>query len=190
MPEVVCHYELAIFRPIREVVDSRLQTRWELHPVEAHIARQMFRLSVEENLGYKGIGDRLTQMGFPGRKGRPIASFTLQRVLVRVPRFFPAGLFSEEWQRLQERLSIRRESSRGRTNTSEYLLSGIACCGQCGCPMVGKKAAAYKRKQYRNYLCSRAIKTRSLWATYNAHSASRMEKAGLEIWGSSRTLSW
>ena len=114
----------------------------------------MFRLSVEENLGYKGIGDRLTQMGFLGRKGRPIASFTLQRVLVnealagtlvygkkprkgnplqrelvRVPGFFPAGLSSEEWQRLQERLSIRRESSRGRTNTSEYLLSGIACCG-------------------------------------------------------------
>ncbi len=48
----------------------RLQTRWELHPVEAPIARQMFRLAVEENLGYKGIADRLTQMGFLGRVGR------------------------------------------------------------------------------------------------------------------------
>ncbi len=48
----------------------RLQTRWELHPVEAPIARQMFRLAVEENLGYKGIADRLTQMGFLGWVGR------------------------------------------------------------------------------------------------------------------------
>ncbi len=34
-------------RPIREVVDGKLQTRWELHPVEAPIARQMFRLAVD-----------------------------------------------------------------------------------------------------------------------------------------------
>ncbi len=120
-------------------------------------------------------------MGFLGREGRPFASFTLQRVLVnealagtlvygkkprkgnpqqelvRVPGFFPAILSPEEWQRLQERLSIRRESSRGRTHTSEYLLSGIARCGQCGGPMSGKKAAAYKGKNYRNYWCSRAV---------------------------------
>jgi len=42
----------------------------------------MFRLAVEENLGYKGIADQLTLMGFLGREGRPFASFTLQRVLV------------------------------------------------------------------------------------------------------------
>ncbi len=152
-------------RPTREVVDGKLRTRRELHPVKAPIARQMFRLAVEENLGYKGIADQLTQLGFLGREGRPFASFTLQRVLVngalagtlvygkkprkgnpqqelvRVPGFFPAILSPEEWQRLQERLSIRRESSRGRTHTSEYLLSGIARCGQCGGPMSGKKAA-------------------------------------------------
>ena len=194
-------------RPIREVVDSKLQTRWELHPIEAPIARQMFRLAVEENLGYKGIADQLTLMGFLGREGRPFASFTLQRVLVnealagvlvygkkprkgnpqqelvRVPGFFPAILSPEEWQRLQERLSIRRESSRGRTHTSEYLLSGIARCGQCGGPMSGKKAAAYKGKNYRNYWCSRATKSRALCATYNGHSAPKLEQAVLDYLG-------
>ena len=35
--------------------------------------------------------------------------------------------------------------------------------------MVGKKAAAYKGKQYRNYWCSRATKSQSLCATYNSH---------------------
>ncbi len=38
-------------RPIREVLDVKLQTRWDLHPVEAPIARQMVRLAVEENRG-------------------------------------------------------------------------------------------------------------------------------------------
>jgi hypothetical protein len=111
------------------------------------------------------------------RKGNP------QQELVRVPGFFPAILSPEEWQRLQERLSIRRESSRGRTHTSEYLLSGIARCGQCGGPMSGKKAAAYKGKNYRNYWCSRATKSRALCATYNGHSAPKLEQAVLDYLG-------
>ncbi len=100
-----------------------------------------------------------------------------------MPGFFPAILSNEEWQRLQERLSIRRESSRGRTHSSEYLLSGIARCGQCGGPMTGKKAAAYKGKNYRNYWCSRATKSRSLCATYNGHSAPKLEQALLDYLG-------
>ena len=66
--------------PNARLVTLKLQTRWELHPVEAPIARQMYRLAVEENLGYKGIADQLTQLGYLGREGRPFASFTLQRV--------------------------------------------------------------------------------------------------------------
>ncbi len=46
------------------------------------VRANMSRLAVEENLGYKGTADQLTQMGFLGREGRPFASFTLQRVLV------------------------------------------------------------------------------------------------------------
>ena len=33
--------------------------------------------------------------------------------------FFPAILAQEEWDELQERISIRRESSRGKTHASE-----------------------------------------------------------------------
>jgi site-specific DNA recombinase len=162
---------------------------------------------VEENLGYNAFADRLTQQDFRGRGGRPFATFTIQRVLtnealagtlvygkrprkgnpqqelVQVPGFFPAILSEQEWQRLQERLTIRRESSRGRTHSSEYLLSGIAKCGQCGGPMTGKKAAAYKDKNYRNYWCSRATKSRSLCATYNGHSAPKLEQAVLDYLG-------
>ena len=116
---------------------------------------------------FEAIAGMWREVGFRGRGGRPFASFTLQRVLinealagtlvygkrprkgnppselVRVPDFFAAILSDKEWQRLQGRLSIRRESSRGRTHSSEYLLSGIARCGQCGGPITGKKAATY-----------------------------------------------
>lgn len=111
------------------------------------------------------------------RKGNP------QQQVVRVKGFFPAILSEEQWARLQERLAIRKESSRGRTHTSSYLLSGIARCGHCGGPMAGKAAAAWKGKQYRNYWCSRATKSRALCAYYNGHSAPKLEQAILEYLG-------
>jgi len=183
------------------------EVRWEKDPVEAPVVREMYRLSVEENWEYKAIGDPLTESGHRARGGRPFASFTVQRVLsneammgtlaygkrprkgnpaqelVRVEGFFPAILTGNEWQLLQERLSIRRESSRGRTHSSVYLLSGMARCGYCGGPMAGKVAATNKDIQYRNYWCSRATKSRALCAHYNGHSAPRLETAVLEYLG-------
>lgn len=191
-------------RPVREIVNGRVETRWELDPIEAPIVREMYRLAVNENLGYKAIADQLTQQGYVGRAGHPFANYTIQRVLsnealmgdlvygkkpkkgnpqqeiVRVPGFFPAILSAEEWQELQQRLSIRRESAQGHTHSSDYLLSGILRCGHCGGPMVGRRSAAYKGKHYRNYWCSRAMKSRAMCATYNGHSATKVEKAVLE----------
>jgi site-specific DNA recombinase len=183
------------------------EAHWEIDPIEAPVVREMYDLAVEENLGYKAIGDRLTAKGYQARGGKPFASYTIQRVLsnealmgtlaygkrpkkgnpqpeiVRVEGFFPAILTGEEWQRLQERLAIRRESSRGRTHSSQYLLSGIARCGYCGGPMAGKVASAWKEKRYRNYWCSRATKSKALCAHYNGHSAPKLEQAILEYLG-------
>ncbi len=183
------------------------EAHWEIDPIEAPVVREMYDLAVEENLGYKAIADRLTAKGFQARGGKPFASYTIQRVLsnealmgtlaygkrpkkgnpqpeiVRVEGFFPAILTGDEWQRLQERLAIRRESSRGRTHSSQYLLSGIARCGYCGGPMAGKVGAAWKEKRYRNYWCSRATKSKALCSHYNGHSAPKLEQAILEYLG-------
>ena len=189
-------------KPIREIKEGgRVKTRWELDPIEAPIVREMFRLAVEENLGYKSIADRLSQQGYLARGGRPFAAHTIDRVLnnealmgdlvygkrpkkgnprqelVRVDGFFPAILSGEEWQQLQERLAIRRQSPRGRTHSSDYLLSGILRCGHCGGPMVGKRSAAYKGRHYRNYACSRAMKSRAFCSYYNGHSVLKVERA-------------
>ena len=185
---------------LKRVYEGR-EVHWELDAVEAPVVREMYRLAVEENLGFKAIGDRLTEKGYQARGGRPLASFTIQRVLsnealmgtlaygkrprkgnpqqevVRVEGFFPAILTEEEWQKLQERLAIRRESARGKTHSSPYLLSGIIRCGYCGGPMVGKPGSTWKGRRYRNYYCSRALRSRAFCSTYNQHSVPKLEKA-------------
>ena len=194
-------------RPVREINESKVNVRWELDPDEAPVVREMHRLAVEENLGYKAIGDRLTAMGCRARGGRPLAAFTVQRILtnpaisgkliygrrprkgnpstelVEVPNFFPPILTQEEWESLQERLRIRRESPRGRAQASVYLLSSIVRCGHCGGPMVGKAGGSHKGRQYRNYYCSRALRSRALCSVSNGHSAPKLEKAILEYLG-------
>lgn len=134
-------------RPIKDVTEGKVAVRWELDPEEAPVVREMYPLAVEENLGYKAIADRLSAKGYHAHGGRPFAAYTVQRILtnpaikgtliygrrprkgnprmdlVEIPNFFPAILSVKEWERLQDRLSIRRETPRGKTHSSEYLLS-------------------------------------------------------------------
>lgn len=194
-------------RPVREVKEGKVVVHWELDPIEAPVVREMYRFVVEENKSYKSTADRLSAMGYRARGGRPLAAFTIQRVLsnpaimgtliygrksrkgnqkldmVTVPDFFPAILTKEEWQRLQERLNIRRETPKGKAHSSVYLLSGIVRCGHCGGPMVGRAGSQYKDKRYRNYWCSRAMKSRDLCSVSNGHSVPKLEKAILEYLG-------
>jgi site-specific DNA recombinase len=194
-------------RAIKSVSGTGVTVHWELDPAEAPIAKEMYRLAVEENLGYKAIADNLTAIGNKARNGRPFAAYTVDRILsnpalmgtlvygrkprkgnpkmnsVEIPNFFPAILTQEEWRKLSERRSIRGESPRGRAHSSEYLLSGIAKCGHCGGPMMGKAGYSYNGKQYRNYYCSRSAKSRGLCSVSNGHSATKLEKAILEYLG-------
>ena len=194
-------------RPIKDITEGKVTIRWELDLEEAPAVREMYCLAVEENLGFKAIADKLSAKGYRAHGGRPFAAYTTQRILtnpaimgtlvygkkprkgnpqmdlVEIPNFFPPILSTVEWGRLQERLNIRREISRGKAHSSEYLLSGIARCGHCGGPMTGKVGAARKGKRYRNYYCSRAVRSRGLCSVYNGHSAPRLEKAILEYLG-------
>ena len=94
----------------------------------------MYHLSVDENLGYKAIADRLAEKGYLRKAGGPFASYTIQRILgneaiagtltygkrprkgnpkqelVRLNDFFPAILSKDEWEKLQGRLAIRRQA--------------------------------------------------------------------------------
>jgi len=194
-------------RSIKDVQGSTVTTRWEFDPTEMPIVREMRRLRVEENLGFKSIADNLTRNGYKARDGRPFAAYTVERILsnpalmgtlvygrkprkgnpqtniIEKPGFFPAILTPEEWQSLRDRRQIRGEAPRGRAHSSEYLLSGIAKCGHCGGPMVGKVGYSYRGKQYRNYYCSRATKSRGLCTISNGHSMSKLDSAIIKYLG-------
>jgi site-specific DNA recombinase len=194
-------------KPIKNVNGATVTVRWELDPEEAPIAKEMYRLAVEENLGYKAIADRLSSQGHRAHGGRPFAAYTVERILtnpvlkgtlmygrkprkgnpamkiIEIPDFFPAILNQEEWARLRERQVIRGETPRGRAHSSEYLLSGIAKCGHCGGPMVGKAGYSYKGKQYKNYYCLRATRSKELCSIYNGHAATKLENAIIKYLG-------
>jgi site-specific DNA recombinase len=134
----------------KDVKGETFTVCWELDPEEAPIVREMYRLAVEENLGYKAIADRLTSQGYQAHGGRPFAAYTIERILnsptlmgalvygrkprkgnpkwnmVEVPNFFPLILSQEEWERLEERRRIRNEAPKGRACSSEYFISVIA----------------------------------------------------------------
>ena len=57
------------------------QVTWEQEPQEAEIVREMYRLSVAENLGYRSIADWLNAAGPPTRGGGVWAGFTVQHIL-------------------------------------------------------------------------------------------------------------
>jgi site-specific DNA recombinase len=194
-------------RPLREIEGGKVIVHWELDPEEAPVVKEMLRLSIEENLGYKAIADRLTDMGYRARNGHPFAAYTVQRIMtnpaiigtlvygrksnksnpeikvVEVPGFFPPILSKKEWEELQERFRIRRGTPRGKAQSSEYLLSGIARCGHCGGSMTGKAGILRKGKRYKRYYCSRALHSKGLCAYYNGHSTRKLEKAVLEYLG-------
>ena len=192
---------------------DKVKVTWELHPEQADAIRSMYLLAVEQNYGYKRIADAMTAQGIRASTDRPFSSFTIERILTnpaikgdlvygRRPRkgnpeaeiitnkgFFPAIITAEEWERLEQRRRIRAENSRGRTHASVYLLSGIARCGHCGGPMVGKAGALRKAKKaapgerYRNYYCTHAMHSRGQCEFYNGHSVAKLERAVMEYLG-------
>ena len=56
-------------RPIKDIKESKVTIHWEIDPTEAPIVREMYRLAVEENLGYKVIADRLSSKGYQAVTG-------------------------------------------------------------------------------------------------------------------------
>ena len=194
------------FEGIRRIdADGRARVAGFVHkPVEVAAIKEMYRLAVEENLGMKCIADKLNGLGYRTGNAKMFDSTTVRRIfanealkgalvygkrprkgnerqeLIRMESVFPAVLTADEWTQLQGRLNLRSSiHPHGRTFVSSYLLSGVARCGHCGGPMVGKTANV-GRYHYRRYYCSHALKARALCGYYNGHNAERIERIVLE----------
>lgn len=196
-------------KPEMEIRDGKaVVTRWTVVDKEAATIREMTRLSVEDNLGFKAIADTLNARGITTRQGRYWVPASIQLILrnpaikgtlvfgrnskdeslkkdpVEVPGAFPAILTDEEWDELQQRLDIRRGAPRGSVHRSQYLLSGLLRCGHCNGPMTGKSGSRRKDGSlYRSYLCVSAKKTRAACSYPNNHRAEKLEQAVLDYLG-------
>ena len=184
------------FRRMRQPDDTIVYVQDE---AEAPAVRAMYRMAVVEGLGSKAIADRLG--GYPARAAGRWRADVVRKIMrnpslvgdlvyraddgdVVIPGKFDAILTRDEWDTLQARLDLRSGTVVGKALSTEYLLSGIARCGHCGGPMVGKRSWQRRDRHgnvrtYRNYWCGNAQRGKDLCQIYNGHSAVKLERAVL-----------
>ncbi len=165
-------------------------------PGEAAVIREAFDLAIG-NHGYKAIADELNARGHRTKNGKPWATQTVKLMLttpavaghfvfkgatetIEHRDVYPAILNATEWTQLQERLTIRREQVRGKSATSNYLLSGIARCGHCGGAMSGASAGPGR---YKYYKCANRQMSRARCDEAVAHRREHLETSVLEFLG-------
>ena len=166
--------------------------RIEQVPREAAAVRLAFELATVRNLGYKRIADELNRLGYRGKSGALFATQSVKLILrnpammgqavfrgqgeqIITENAYPAILNAEEWDTLQQRLTIRREDQhRGRTNASPYLLSGTLKCGHCGGAMTGSSNGP-NRHPY--YVCTQKKMARALCDQAVSHRKEALEEA-------------
>jgi site-specific DNA recombinase len=161
-------------RPYGYVVDSTTH-RLIPHPQEQHVVRDIFTRYAETRAGTRAIADQLNTEGKRTRAGKPWSGHTIGRMLanrlylgevgfrdVTVRDAHPAIVDAELFGKCQRILTARGEAGSTRAaSNSDYHLTGLITCPQCGHKYIGT-AATGKLRRYRYYTCfSRARYGRS-----------------------------
>ena len=172
--------------------------RVEQVPEEATAIRLAYDLATVQNKGYKAIADELNRLGYRTKSGALFAAQSLKLILLNpamvgqmvfkgqgepiiTNNAYPAILSAEEWDNLQQRLTIRREGQhRGRTDSSPYLLSGLLRCGHCKGAMSG---ASKGPKAYKYYVCCNKKMAKALCEEGGSHRKEALEEAILDHLG-------
>jgi site-specific DNA recombinase len=147
--------------------------RLEIVPEEATVVRYIFRLYLRDGLGIRLIARRLNEEGVRTHRDGLWSMVTVRDILrnrtylgtysrfgVRVPASHPALISNDDFRRVQERLSSRRQE-RAKRQTSLFVLSGLTYCGYCGNKMIGvSRRQRWRRRDgserwadYRYYQC-------------------------------------
>jgi site-specific DNA recombinase len=168
--------------------------RLEIVPEEAAVVRYIFRLYLRDGLGIRLIARRLNEEGMRTHRNGLWSMVTVRDILrnrtylgtysrfgVRVPASHPALISNDDFRRVQERLSSRRQE-RAQRQTSLFLLSGLAYCGYCGNKMIGvsrrqrwhRRDGSEKLAEYRYYQCE--SRTNCSLCDYHTRRAGQLEE--------------
>jgi site-specific DNA recombinase len=168
--------------------------RLEIVPKEAGVVRYIFRLYLRDGLGIRLIARRLNEEGVRTHRDGLWSMVTVRDILrnrtylgtysrfgVRVPASHPALISNDDFRRVQERLSSRRQE-RAKRQTSHFLLSGLAYCGYCGNKMIGvsrrqrwrRRDGSEKWGEYRYYQCE--SRTNRSLCDYHTRRAGQLEE--------------
>ena len=164
-------------------------------PQEAEAVRLAYELATRCNMGFRSMAQELNRQGYRTKQGKLFSSQTVKVVLSNPAMIghqvfwgkakepiinvgaYPAILSTEEWDKLQTLFEVRRGGRhRSTAATSNYLLTGILRCGNCGGAMQGYS----KGKDYRYYRCSWYAKARDFCSEARSHRQKSLEDAVLE----------
>jgi site-specific DNA recombinase len=136
------------------------------HPYEAPILREIFHLYTRDRLGTRAIATVLNHRGVPNRTGRTWSGQTINRILdnpayigdiayrdVLVPDAHQALIDRDTFHRAQDIADARGDVQTQRAmSDSDYYLTGLMTCPQCGQRYIGTSAKGRNRR-YRYYTC-------------------------------------
>ncbi|MBM0231184.1 recombinase family protein [Micromonospora sp. STR1_7] len=152
-------------RPYGYLVDKDTQ-RLVPHSEEAPILRDIFRLYTRERLGTRAIASDLNERGVPNRTGKKWSGHTINRILdnpaylgdiayrdVYVPDAHEPLIDRDTFRRAQDIANARGDVQTQRAmSDSDYYLTGLLTCPQCGQRYIGTSANGRTRR-YRYYTC-------------------------------------
>ncbi|WP_084556738.1 recombinase family protein [Hamadaea tsunoensis] len=176
-------------RPYGYTVDPTTQ-RLLPHLDEAPVVREIFELYARVGLGTRAIAERLNTQGRRTKNGKPFSGHTVIRMLVNrlylgevgfrevvVPDAHEALVDEDLFLRCQAVLSKRTDphSSRAAAN-SDYQLTGLITCPECGHGYVGTSATG-KLRRYRYYTCFSRARYGTAGCTASRIDADLLEQA-------------
>ena len=152
-------------RPLGYLIDRTLD-KLVPDPVEEVTVRRIFNLYTHDRLGTQAIATLLNREGVRTRKGKPWSQHTVTVVLtnriylgekrfrdILVENAHEAIINVEQFDLAQRILGKRSvEIGQRAANPSDYTLTGLIRCPQCGRRYVGT-AAHGRYKTYRYYTC-------------------------------------
>jgi site-specific DNA recombinase len=152
-------------RPLGYLIDRTLDNLVP-EPTEAATVRRIFDLYTKDRLGTQAIATRLNSEGLRTRVGKPWSQHTVEIILTNriylgekrfrdiiVPNAHEPNITAAQFD-LAQRILGKRSAEIGQraANPSDYSLTGLIRCPQCGRRYVGT-AAHGRYKTYRYYTC-------------------------------------